>query len=256
MTEELTDHLVAATPTRRSKLLRTLADLGPAAPYALLVTVVPVAGNFVLLSLVMAHGEWLREHRVSTAALVSVGYALVGGLALLPSYSVAVLSGWAIGFQYGFPAVWLGIVLAAGVGYFTGRGVTRDRVMKLIDRSPRLAVLHAALLAGGFWRTTLIVFLWRLSPAVPFSTSNMLLAATKVAAVPYLVGSAVGVMPRTIVLTYAASSMARLDFSAAESWWMLVVGAVVTVLVIAIISIVARRAMRHVTGSDIIGRVT
>jgi uncharacterized membrane protein YdjX (TVP38/TMEM64 family) len=150
------------------------------------------------------------------------------------------VAGWTFGFAWGFAIALAGTVAAALLGYAIGRFVARERVVQLVREHRKWRAVHAALLEGGFAKTTVIIALWRLTPAVPFSLTNFALSSFRVRPAQYALGTALGVSPRTAVLVYAASRMTELTFKQAYNPWMIAGGAAVTVFVLVVIGFTKR----------------
>jgi uncharacterized membrane protein YdjX (TVP38/TMEM64 family) len=232
---------------RRRGVVATLRRLGPAGPVALVMTILPALGTLAVAGLVASNAGWLRAHH-DQGLLIHLGaFAVLGGLAVVPTNLNAIVAGWAFGFADGFAVALAGTVAASAVGYAIGSYVSRERVTGLIGEHPKWRAVHRALVGGGFLKTAMVVMLWRLSPAVPFALTNLLLSSVRVRFGPYLLGSALGVTPRTALLTYAASRMTELDWDAGYSPWMFVAGAGVTVAVLVILGLIARRALSAAT---------
>jgi uncharacterized membrane protein YdjX (TVP38/TMEM64 family) len=116
-------------------------------------------------------------------------------------------------------------------------------VLPLIEERPLQAAVRRAVVDASLVRGTLLIALLRISPASPFAITNAVLAAGGVGWFQYVVGSAMGVLPRTIVVVYFASTMQTLSFDARDGWWMLTLGIVATVIVVGIIGRLARKEL-------------
>ncbi|MGA1522472.1 MAG: TVP38/TMEM64 family protein [Planctomycetota bacterium] len=129
---------------------------------------------------------------------------------LLPTYAIAVGAGYVYGSWLG-PFVALGaLVLGAWLGLcMSPRLVTRHL---LTDCGPRAQEIGAAIRASSRWMTAVVIGLIRLAPVTPFAWTNALMAGTRVAVLPYLAGTLVGLAPRTALVAVAGASMAELDW--------------------------------------------
>lgn len=227
-----------------------LTQLGPAGPLAVIAATLPALGGFLLLGTLPWVGGWLRTHIELGLPLYVVGFILLAGLALLPTYAQALLGGWAFGPWLGIPAALAGFGGGALLAYAIARRAAGRRVVHLIEAHPKWHVVYKALLCGGFWKTFGIVALLRLPPNSPFALTNLVLATTRVAAGPYLLGTIIGMLPRTAAAVIVASHLATLDFGQARNMWLLVGGVVLTLIVLAIIGRVANRALARVTAAS------
>ena len=223
---------------------------GAAGPLAIVAATMPALGGFLLLWKIELIGEFLRSHGTAGLALYAFAFAVLAGLALLPTYSQAALGGWAFGFAAGFPAALAGFFGGALIGYGIAWRATGDRVKEIIDEQPKWRAVREALVGSGFWKTLGIVILLRLPPNSPFALTNLAMAAAKVPRVPFLLGTLIGMAPRTGAVVYIASQIQDLA-TATESKpkWMIFVGIGLTIVVIGVIGLISKKALERVTRS-------
>lgn len=233
----------AAGPTDWSSLARRL---GPAGPLALAAAVLPAIGGFALLGFMGPVADWLHGHAEWGVFLYVFGFALLSGLALLPTWSQAILGGFAFGFASGFPAAMGGFVGGSLLGYLIARRAAGERVVGLIQEQPRWAVVYEALLGSGVARSLLIVTLLRLPPNSPFAMTNLVMAATRVPLVVYVVGTLLGLAPRTGIAVLAGESMKVFDPREAMSSAWMIAGIVMMVVALGVIGLIANRALARV----------
>lgn len=247
----------APTPRPRETSLASVAAsyfkrLGPAAVLAIGSATLPVLGSFVLFYYINQLGDFLKESGTTGAVYYVVGFALLSGAAVLPTYASAVLGGWAFGFARGLPAALLGFAGGSLIGYGIASWASRDRVQSIIDEHPRWRAVRDALIGTGFWRSLLIVFLVRL-PSSPFAATNLVLASVKVRLLPFLIGTVIGMTPRTTVTVFLASQIqGALDKDVAEKampWWLIGISIGVSVCIILLFGYIGNRALAHVTSN-------
>ncbi len=220
--------------------------IGPAGPMAVVAGTLPAVGGFLLLSQLKHFGPWLAGHDGLGLALYIGGFALLAGLALLPTYAQAVLGGWAFGASAGFGAAMAGFGGAALVGFGVARRGSGDRVVKVIESNAKWKAVYHALVRSGFWRTLLIVTLVRL-PSSPFALTNLVMAATRVSLPAYILGTLLGMAPRTLAAVLIGAHMSELDFGQARNVWLMVAGVAGILVVLAIIGQIANNALARVT---------
>lgn len=236
-----------------------VGKLGPAAPLAVAWAVLPPLGSVVLFMYLGTIGAWLRGHEAAGIVLYASAFAVLAGMALLPTYASAILGGWAFGFGLGFPAALAGFCGGAIIGYLIARGAARDRAVKLIEEHEKWRIVRDALIgdtsAGrdghGFWKMLGVVALVRLPPNSPFAITNLVMASVKVRFVPYLLGTLIGMAPRTGAAVYIAATlreMAADEVAKQRPWWWIGVGIVLTLIVLGVLGSVAGRALRRVAG--------
>jgi len=230
--------------TRRSRIGAALGRSGPVALFAI---ALPVSGSLAAVTVGPLIAPWLRGQGWWGVVLFTVTFIVLGGLALAPTYSTSLIAGWTFGFRVGFPAVVIGTVGGAVMGYVIARRVAQRRVDETFAQHPKWDVVRRALAEERPLKTLWIVFLLRLSPVLPFGTTNILMATTHVPLTVYFAGTLLGLMPRLGLVALAAAGAESLDFATAESWWMLAGGLVATGVCIVVLAIVGRHALERAT---------
>lgn len=227
--------------------------LGPAGLLGLAWTSCPAIGGILLLANIGLLSDWLTAHLVIGWLLYVIIFIVTAGIGALPTYSQSVLAGWVFGFAAGLPAALLGFVGASMLGYAIARGVSQDRIERIIEERPRARAARAALLGRGFRRSTFIVTLLRLPPNSPFALTNLVLAGSGTDRRAYILGTALGMLPRTAIVIGASAAAAASGARDIQSFvregpgtLVLVTGLVVTITVLAAIGVIANRAIERV----------
>src|SRR5438874_2619786 len=78
-------------------------------------------------------------------------------------------------------------------------------------RQPRWEIGRQALIRRNTRKTIRIILPLRLSPLLPFETTNVLLAMTGVRPVPFIVGTMLGIAPRAAAMVWAGAAMRKLE---------------------------------------------
>lgn len=228
--------------------------LGAAGPLAIVAAILPGLAGIALFWKINVISEWLKSHGDLGVVVYAVSFALLAGFALLPTYAQAILGGWAFGVTLGAPAALLGFLGGAWIGYEIGRLASHDRVRNVIDERPKWKAVREALLGGGFWKTLGMVTLLRLPPNSPFAITNLVLAGVKVARPPYLLGTLIGMTPRTVLAVMIGAGIkgafTKEAYNSAIPVWMKAAGIFVTVAIVAIIGHLANKAVERVTRSQ------
>jgi uncharacterized membrane protein YdjX (TVP38/TMEM64 family) len=236
--------------TERQRLWRRL---GPAGVLGVLWAIMPMVLGFTLLAQIGRLSDWLREDpAIGLAAYIAV-FAFSAGLGFLPTYAQAILGGWVFGLAVGMPAALSGCGAGALIGYMVARGVSRDRVEKEIEAHPKLLAVRKALIGQGFWKTLGIVTLVRVPPNSPFALTNLVLSSAGTRLAPFLLGTVLGMAPRTGIAAYLAHNAAEtgardLTELTAKSPWMIAATVVAFIVVVAVIGKIAEKALERVTG--------
>lgn len=222
------------------------------APLAIVSLALPPIGAVLLLGYLSTLGPWLRTLGAEGVGLYVAGFAVLGGFALLPTYAPAILGGWAFGDRIGLPAALAGFVLASAINYLWAKYLSMTHVAELLASKPRWLAVRNALVGRSAWKTLLVVALVRVPPNSPFALSNAALAAARVPLPLYLLGTLVGLAPRTFVAVRAGAHLSALDFSRRDAFGSAAIAIGLSVVVLGILGALARRALDSAlaTGED------
>ncbi|NQZ56586.1 MAG: TVP38/TMEM64 family protein [Lentisphaeraceae bacterium] len=206
--------------------------------------VLPVLGVAFLLLFVRDFAEYLKVEEQWAICIYILFAILFVGTSLLPTHVLALTGGWVFGFAEGLAYSFTGIVCASILGYFLSAALSCDKFEGNLLRSEKTKAIVDVLQQGERNSICLIVSLMRLSPVIPFALTNVLLASLKVRFSYFLMGTVVGMLPRTAIMVMAGASLTELDFSSKSGYWSLAVGIVFTVILLLYIGRFARRALK------------
>lgn len=257
---------MSETPTPKPASEQPLLKrLGPAAILGLCATIMPPLGSIGLFAAMLKTdlGPWLKSHDLVGAAAYSLAFAILAGCALLPTYAQSALGGYAFGLAVGAPAALLGFAGGAIIGYEIAARASGDRVMKLLDEKPKWRAVRDALvgtsvgggpaeITPGFWRTFGMVALLRLPPNSPFALTNVVMASVKVPRVPFILGTVVGMAPRSTLAVAIGATLKHFskdELKAAAPTWVWIVGILLAVAIFGIIGHIANRAVAKATAA-------
>jgi uncharacterized membrane protein YdjX (TVP38/TMEM64 family) len=144
--------------------------------------------------------EWIRSLG-PWAPLIFLLLYIAACVLLLPGSVLTLGAGAVFGVTRGFPIVWVSATLGATVAFLVGRYLVRDWVTRTIASSPKFQAVDAAVAREG----GRIVALMRLSPVVPFNLLNYAFGATRVSLRDYVLASALGMLPGTVMYVYLGS---------------------------------------------------
>jgi uncharacterized membrane protein YdjX (TVP38/TMEM64 family) len=226
---------------------RARRGLGRAGPVAVIATALPILGSLSVVAIGPFAAVWLRAQGPAGVVIFTVVFILLGLFSLAPTYSTSLIAGWTFGFRAGFVAVMIGTVGGAVAGYVAARRLAADRVAATFAEHPKWELIRRALVDETVVKTLWLVFLLRLSPVLPFGTTNVLMATTGVKLSLYVIGTMLGLAPRLGLVALAAAGAERLDFNTAESWYLLAGGLVATAVLILVLAILGRRAVHRAT---------
>lgn len=242
------DAQAPAPPAGRiHRIWRFFRQIGPAGPVALLATCMPAIGVAIIAGFIPHIVAILHRSGPIGIAVFIVCFAVLGGFALVPTWLNSTLAGWTFKFPIGFPVVMAGLAGAAMIGYAMAHRIIGHRVRNVIHQHPKWEVVRNALVGGSTMKVIGIVTLLRLSPIVPFETTNVLLASCEVKPLPYLIGTLLGVGPRTAAIVFVASKAHTLELGSAQSRWLLIAGIIATLLGAVVIAIISKHSLDRAT---------
>jgi uncharacterized membrane protein YdjX (TVP38/TMEM64 family) len=140
--------------------------------------------------------------------------------------------------------VWLAATTAAGLAFLVARHAARGAVEERARKDARFTAIDKAIGERG-WK---IVALLRLSPAVPFSLSNYFYGLTAIRFWPYLLTSALAMLPGTLLYVYlgaAGKAAARGGGRTTLENVYLALGLAATIAVTIYLTKVARKELRR-----------
>ena len=197
--------------------------------------------------LVPSFAEWVRSLGVLGPVAYIAGYT-VAALFLLPAFLLTIAAGTLWGFAAGVVYAMLGAAAGASCAFLAGRYVVRRFVEEYVTRHPTLAAIDKAVESEG----ARLVFLVRLSPAVPFVLLNYVLGISRLPFRDFLIGLA-GMTPTAAMYVYAgkvAGDVALLASGAAPPkgtsyYILLATGLVATIVATVMVTRAAKRALRQ-----------
>ena len=212
----------------------------------------PMAGSAALIIFIVPIGHWLQENWELGTIIFLAGTMFFCGLALLPTNVIGLVSGWAFGFWLGAIVLIAGILGSAFISFLINSRISGKRLPEVAEKHPRTSAIYNALLQDKFWKTTLIIFLLRVSIVTPFAFTNFFLASAKVPVRAFLLGTGGGMLPRSAAMAYVGSGLSVLDVKNTTEVTTLVIGIAATILSIILIAYLSRKALDRVTLNDTI----
>lgn len=186
-------------------------------------------------------------------ALLFVGAYVLGTLLFFPGTLLTLAAGFLYGLVGGMAVVVPGSILGSQLAFLLGRTVLRGPTERLLRRRPRFAAVDTAVAENGFR----VVLLLRLSPLFPFNLLNYGLGATRVPPGPYLLASALGMLPGTFLYVYLGSLLTSasevLGGKRPDAGWagkaLFLGGLAATAVAVALVSKASRRALEATLGA-------
>jgi uncharacterized membrane protein YdjX (TVP38/TMEM64 family) len=233
-----------------NRIAAYLRELGNLTPIALVTTFLPFAGSAVLISVSYPLGHWLRDNWETGTPLYLLGVFVFCGLALLPTNVIGLIGGWAFGFGLGIVVLIAGIVGAALMSFLIHQRIVGERLPHVFDAHPKAKAIYDALVGQSVWRTTLIITLLRLSPAMPFALTNFLMASSRVPLRSFVVGTFFGMLPRSSAVVLVGSGLSELTLSTREDTWLLIFGIAATIVSVIVIGKISKHALERLTSEN------
>lgn len=151
----------------------------------------------------------------------------------------------------GVVTVSAGSVAGATAAFLLGRTLLRDMIAARIAGNDRFSAMDEAIAKNG----RKMVFLLRLSPAFPFNLLNYALGLTKVSLADYVLASWLGMLPGTVLYVYLGTGVTNLAAAASGGvsggvgkYVMLGVGLAATLVLVVIVTRIARKALKEAVG--------
>lgn len=176
---------------------------------------------------------------------------VIAAVVLAPAFVLTFSAGAVFGLWRGTFLTFIGAALGASTVYAVAAPLARSRVLRWIDRDPRVAATRRVVVRDSGW----IMFLLRLSPLVPYSLLNYALALSGVRFRDYLV-ALIGMIPAIVMYAYygkVAGDVTRIATGVSpprgtEYYVMMIVGLIATFAATHLIARAAKKAMAEEGG--------
>ena len=194
--------------------------------------------------------EWVDELGFWGPAAFALGY-VIAVVAFVPASVLTLAAGAIFGIVDGVICVFIAASVGSCLAFLVSRYFARSAIEKKLAGMPKFSAIDRAVAAEGLK----IVFLLRLTPAVPFNLLNYALGLTRVRFSDYAIASA-GMLPGTLLYVYSgklAGDIASLAGTPAiaRGWGyygVLALGLAATLAVTLVVTRSARRALAEATG--------
>lgn len=234
-----------------NKTFNYLRELDRVAILSAATAVIPIVNSTLLLPFAPSAGSWLRENWQIGMIIYVVFAWFACGFSLLPTNVIGILCGWAFGFPLGIALHMTAIVGAALISSHVLAPLTGNNFQEFLTHHEKAKVLHKSLLQSNFRRTTLIITLLRLSPAMPFALTNLLMTAARVPLASFLSGTLIGMLPRSAAVVFFGAGLSVLDLSEPFNVGTFVFGIGATVLSVVVITYFSKQALTKMTKKEV-----
>jgi uncharacterized membrane protein YdjX (TVP38/TMEM64 family) len=179
---------------------------------------------FVIWKLGYFHAEKVSAaaQRSSGGLAVGVTFVVLYGVlsaVALPISPLAYAAGAVFGFWRASILVWLGSILGAAAGYYLASGVLAKPARRLLGNyNAKLREIKR----GNVFLTALRL---QLMPIIPFGAFNYAAAISKLDLLRFLAGTAVGIVPGTLLATFIGAQFAAGIHGKSKTPYILAAGA-------------------------------
>lgn len=147
---------------------------------------------------------------------IAAGAFLAAGF--IPTTVYSLLCGYIFGW-ISLPFILLSYLIACALGYWACNLIENGNLLSFLEQKYDIDSYKKKLESAGIG----IVALCRLSPALPFAILNAVFAMTKFHFKQFMVGSLIGMIPRTALAVYVGSSFTSIhsvdDLKSDSSLW-------------------------------------
>jgi len=137
------------------------------------------------------------------APLIVVAAFVLGGLVVFPVTVLIAVTGMMFPPAVALAVATCGVLLSAGVTYLVGRALGRRALERRMGR--RAKDISRALADRG----VIAVAALRMLPVAPFTIVNLVVGASRIGLVDYLIGTALGMAPGIVMLTLLGTQLAE-----------------------------------------------
>ena len=190
---------------------------------------------------------WVEAQGIWGPILFALGYILAT-LLFIPGSLITATAGFVFGLAKGTMVVVISSTVGATLAFLLGRHGARGAIEQRLEGNRRFKAIDQAIAREG----RKVVILLRLSPVFPFSLLNYGLGLTGVRFRDYVV-ACIAMVPGTFLYVYygyTAKSLTELaggSDKGAGHWVFLGIGLLATLVVTAVVTRIARRALKEAT---------
>jgi uncharacterized membrane protein YdjX (TVP38/TMEM64 family) len=141
---------------------------------------------------------YIKDFGIWAPLIFIVLYIL--GTFFIPSTPFMLAAGILFGFKYGLLYTAIGSLLSAATVFYISRKLGKDWVEKILEHRylKHLHEYNKRLETGAIWD----IILLRVTPIMPFNALNILLGVSRVKMRDYIIGTAFGLLPTSILTVY------------------------------------------------------
>lgn len=203
----------------------------------LVVAVLPLLLSSGVIFWLETNSWFFEMEKVPLLIWCTLGASFLIGLALTPSTVVAILCGYYLQYS-GLIPIFISYPVAALIGLNVGRGIISILGIPPFSKIPAYKKYTDKLPSQEF----MLVAYLRLSPVMPFAMMNVFLATLPLNLWKYVLGSMVGMLPRTLVFFWSGMNALEIwnfvSNPSLEGSWQLLPFALVLVALVGLVLVV------------------
>lgn len=144
--------------------------------------------------------EWVNDIGY-WAPVAFAAITIIGVVFLLPGFLFTLGAGFIFGFVEGVLLVWVATNLGAIMAFLIGRHTIETSFSKYLNKQERIKQVNEVLRQKG-WKTIMFT---RMIPFFPFKLSNYVFGMAGYSIKDFCLGTAIGILPITILNVYIGS---------------------------------------------------
>lgn len=189
--------------------------------------------------------QWVELHPAE-GRLLFLLICTIAAVLMVPGSLLVLGGGYLFGIFQGIAVVSLGMTLGATAALLASRYLGRAWLRRRFDDHPRLAAVDRAVRDRAFF----VVFLTRLSLAIPYNLLNYAYGLSSVRVLPYMLATWLGMLPAVALYVYLGSAARSLEAllrdgvdTGPAGLLLLLVGFVVAVALVVLLNRTANRML-------------
>ena len=207
------------------------------------------------VSALVVYAEELRTiFETSSPTSIGLGLVVIGavlsGLALLPTHAVSLSAGWLFGATLGSILAITTVSLGAIIGFIVFQLLSGQAAERFIKENEKTERLYQAVISTPTVGMIFLISLIRLSPLVPFAATNATFSVAKIPFRQFLIGSAIGLAPRVILVAILGAGLAQLTWETPDSPLLTYLGIAATVIMLVGVTFFGKSALKKTLASE------
>lgn len=171
--------------------------------YLIWMAVIPLTSSIIVGYIGFHEALQIQNWPISSLIIFWISSIFILGLGFFPTSFFALFCGYIWGFKSILP-IFVTYIFASLLGYFVAKIIKGEKILTFLESQNKVnKVLKNVNRNSIHW-----VFLIRLSPVFPFAITTALLAYLKVNLKSFIVGGALGMLPRSLFAIWAGSQAA------------------------------------------------